>query len=88
MICKSEAEIEDWMYDKYIVVMKNEKKFIDHKFGSTERIEQSASFTWHPLTIITRIDYVNMVERTYHEMNDNLWNLGRMTMDEDDGFVI
>ena len=46
--CKSEEEISDWMIDKYIVVMKNEKKFIAHKFQE-ERIAKSARLDWYAL---------------------------------------
>ena len=86
--CKSKTEIKDWMLEKYIVVMKNEKKFITHKFDDSEKIDKSASLTWYAVNSETRTDYVNMIYRMNFETNDSLLNLGQMTMEFDDGFRI
>ena len=37
--CKSEAEIDDWMRFKYILLYMNEFKFVPHKFEN-ERISR------------------------------------------------
>ena len=74
------------MLGKYIVVIKNEKKFIDHKFDIEERIEKSSILTWHPLTLVLRTDYVHKILRTRYEMNDSIWNLGSMTLEDETGF--
>ena len=31
--CKSDSEIKDWMINKFIILLTNEKEFTSHKFG-------------------------------------------------------
>ena len=36
--CKSDEEINKWLQFKYIVLLENEKKFIQHEFEFSKRI--------------------------------------------------
>ena len=46
--CKSEPEIEAWMEFNYILMLTNEARFIQHKFGEN-RIEKKSSLGWYAL---------------------------------------
>ena len=73
------------MFGKQIMVLRNEKKFITHKFGE-EKVEKSSILNWYALNYGSRPEYVETISRTVFENNDSVWNLGRMTLDADDGF--
>ena len=47
--CKSEAEIAQWMAFKYMVVLENEAKFIQFKFGQ-DRVTRNSGTRWFPLS--------------------------------------
>ena len=34
-VCKSDAEINEWLAFKYIILLENEKRFIQHEFGDS-----------------------------------------------------
>lgn len=63
--CKSEEEIAEWMNDKFILVAKNEKKFITYKIDNEERVESSVVLGWHAMNPTTRSEYVYMLFRTH-----------------------
>ena len=47
--CKTEKEIETWMDYKYIGLVMNEARFVQHKFGES-RVERRSAFSWNPLS--------------------------------------
>ena len=85
--CKSEEEIEDWMYFKYLVVFSNQKKFQSHKF-SDDKINAEAEVTWYPLNAKTRSEYVHHITRISIELRDMLFDIGSWTAFYDTGFLI
>lgn len=61
--CKSEKQIEDWMLYKYIVLLENEAKFIQHKFGK-DRVEEKSTTRFFPLNYNSRVDFVKTIFRS------------------------
>ena len=61
--CKSEQEIASWMEYKYIVMLENEKKFVQHKFGK-ERVDAKSTTRFFPMNYNSRLDYVKMIYRS------------------------
>jgi len=61
--CKSEQEIASWMEYKYIVILENEKKFVQHKFGK-DRVDAKSTTRYFPMNYNSRLDYVKMIYRS------------------------
>ena len=55
--CKSDKEIDEWMFSKYIIMLINKKKFKSNKFES-ERIYKQSTLQWFPLSSNYRQDWV------------------------------
>ena len=47
--CKSQQEIEQWMSNKYILVLLNENNFLKHKFGD-DTMQKESRIYWYSLT--------------------------------------
>ena len=85
--CKSDAEINEWMQYKYILVYLNQKKFVQHKFDS-ERLQMKADTVWLALNEKTRTDYVFTVQRTAMELSDNYFSFQNFFTDIMEGFTV
>ena len=48
--CKSDEEIHKWLQFKYIVLLENEKKFIQHEFEFSKRIKAESTIKWFSLS--------------------------------------
>lgn len=83
--CKSDEEIKEWMKTKYILILMNERKFVQHKFED-EKILQHSFFKWYSLTPGARTDYINFVVRSLVELSDYIWNIGNLDAVKVDGF--
>ena len=51
--CKSESDIAEWMVDKYLIILTNQKKFISHKFEE-DRLKARAELNWIRLNSASR----------------------------------
>lgn len=58
--CKREADIDDWLQNKYIVTLENEQRFIANEFEG-DRIDSMSKIVWHALSPDIRFDYVKNV---------------------------
>ena len=85
--CKSEEEVREWMFYKYIAIFINQKLFISHKFGP-ESVNAQAELKWYPLNIGSRSDYVLQLHRNQMDMHDSLIDLGSISMDSQGGYEI
>lgn len=85
--CKSDDEINEWLFEKYILTLTNQKKFVQHKFED-ERLLKTSETKWHALNANTRIDYVFMITRAGHELNDSYFNLGSLMTEDEKGWDI
>lgn len=83
--CKSEAQIRNWMKHKYILVLLNERKFVQYKFED-EKILQHSYFKWYGLTPDARTDIINFVVRSFFELSDQIWNIGNIDSTKFEGF--
>jgi hypothetical protein len=63
------------MESKYIVILQNQAKFIQHRFTSS-KIEREASLKVYPLSPEQRTDFVNVISRTELNLSDSIWNIG------------
>ena len=68
--CASETDAKAWMQSKYIVTLQNEKIFIQYKFEK-ETLQTRAETKWYSLTPLVRTEYVNMIERSMMELDDD-----------------
>ena len=83
--CKSQEEFKDWMLEKYIVTLTNEKTFQTFQFDE-ERVLAQSIIHWYPLSSDRRAEHVNKIQRSNIVMNDSPFNIGQY--DTDTGFVI
>ena len=54
--CKTDAEIENWLRGKFILLFINEKNFVQDEFDA-DRIDTSSRMIWLPMTM-QRTGYV------------------------------
>lgn len=59
--CKSEAEIDEWMKQKYLLVQQNEKKYSHHADDFSERLQKHSIISQHPLSVDVRVDSPRLV---------------------------
>ena len=83
--CRSPAEIDNWMSSKWIVFLKNERKFVQHKFDDG-RLTLHSTLNFYPLTAGQRLDYVEMVNRSEIAVNDEVMSVGGLGAEEFTGF--
>lgn len=55
--CKSSEEINEWLQFKYLLVLENEKRFVQDGFFEN-RIRRESSTKWYALSPDIRTDYV------------------------------
>ena len=67
IVCKSDAEIKSWMFNKYILIYINSKKFVQHKFEG-DSIAKKAKTIWLRLNPDIRLDQVIEIEREEYEI--------------------
>ena len=60
--CKEKDQIQEWMKDKYIIVLSNHEKFIPWKFDE-DKIEKQSSLDWYAMTNSNRADYPTVIYR-------------------------
>ena len=75
----------NWMKHKYILVLLNERKFVQYKFED-EKILQHSYFKWYGLTPDARTDIINFVVRSFFELSDQIWNIGNIDSMTFEGF--
>ena len=80
--CKTEAEITAWVEDKYIALIFNEARFIQHKFGQ-DRVERKSSLSWYALSNNSRKQFVKLITRSKLQLGDSVFNLAGF-MDENE----
>ena len=51
--CKSEPEIEAWMEGKYMIILENQAKFVQHQFWS-RKVNFDSKIKWFPLSYSSR----------------------------------
>lgn len=85
--CKSNQEIEDWMLERYIVVLVNEKKIMTYLFED-ESIQKKSNFYLYALNYKSRSNYVNKIVQSHFEMHDSLLHIDDMLLHEENGFTV
>ena len=60
--CKSMEEMKKWMQFKYIFVQQNEMIYRQEVREIDQRAEKHSSIITHPLSNVTRIDHVRMIQ--------------------------
>ena len=73
--CKTDIEIDEWLKFKYIVVLENERFFVQDKFDA-ERMSGISHLSWYSLTLLgQRSDYVRMINLSDVVLNDFIYDL-------------
>ena len=73
------------MKSKYIIILANENKFMNHMFDG-ETMQRESRITWSSLTPFARTEFINMVERIRVERNDGLFGVSLFEKENNDGF--
>ena len=87
VICKSDAEIKEWMRFKYILTYFNQKKLVLDKFEE-DRVSYLATTSWLALNSESRTDYGFVIDRTHFDLNDGYLSIGSLTADLAEGFQL
>ena len=85
--CKTNEEIDQWMFSKFFVLFTNKREFKSYLFDQ-HPVVKSAKLQWYPLIGGSRVDYVLQVFRKEVELHDMIVDLGSSTMKKDRGFVV
>ena len=83
--CKSDADIDEWLKQKYIVVLENNKVFSQREFDK-KSIDQNSFLKWYSMSPDQRIEYVNVIERQQFNLNDSFLAFGSLTESDTKGF--
>ena len=84
--CKSEEEITNKLTWKYILLLQNQRKFIQYEFGDG-RINESSVSTWYSVLKNTRLDNVIMITRSSIVMEDDFYSVPGTVKDKILGFA-
>ena len=83
--CKSDAEIEAFLDFKYILLLHNERKFIQYRFGQGS-INTMASLKWYGVNKKNRADFVLKFQRTSIGLADSLFSIAGLGSVMENGF--
>ena len=83
--CKSDDEIDAFLAFKYILLLHNERKFIQYRFD-TGSINKVASLKWYGVNSKTRADFVLKFQRTSIGLADSLFSIGGLGSVLEHGF--
>ena len=83
--CKSDAEIEEWLRYKFILIVRNQRKFIQYQFGE-KRVQKAAELKWYSVNNVMRSDNPMVIYRSDIYLDDNQFSLGSFMSDEERGF--
>ena len=72
--CKSNAEIDAFLKFKYILLLQNERKFIQYQFGEGS-IDRVATLKWYGVNTNSRSDFVLRFQRTIIGREDSLFSV-------------
>ena len=67
--CKSPEEISKFLTSKYILMVQNQRKFIQHRFDGN-RVTEESNLRWFLVNPRARTDFVLKMQRTGIGMND------------------
>ena len=81
VVCKSEQEIDEWLYGKYIIWIINDIKFLKHKFGEGAILKES-QLQWQILTPRIPTEFIVTVDRTLMKLNDNILGIDFLFREE------
>ena len=87
IVCASKTELQNWMRNKYIFVVANQKNFIQHKFGE-DRFKARAEAKYYALNSEAKSDYVNMITRTSVELYDTYLSVAHSAREDYKGFTM
>ena len=76
-----------WFDYKYIALVVNEARFIQHKFGE-ERIEKKSKLTWHALNYNIRTDVVKLITRSELQLGDSIYNVAGLMNERENVYMI
>ena len=85
--CKTETEIAAWMEGKSIVLIHNEARFIQHKFGE-DRVEKKSYFSWYNLDSKNQKDFVRIITRSKLQLGDSVFNLAGLMLESVEAFSV
>ena len=68
--CQNDTVIDEWLADKYIVTLENEKLFIANEFEG-DRIKTQSKIVWHALSPNMRNEYVKNVQLADLKLSDS-----------------
>ena len=83
--CKSNAEIDAFLEFKYILLLQNERKFIQYEFGEGS-INRVASLKWYGVNPNSRSDFVLKFQRTIIGLADSLFSVAGLDSVSEQGF--
>ena len=72
--CKSNAEIDAFLEFKYILLLQNERKFIQYQFGEGS-INKVATLKWYGVNANSRSDFVLRFQRTIIGREDSIFSV-------------
>ena len=69
--CQPKSHILDWLDEKYIITLENEKKFEENNIQ--KGVMHQATLRWFPMSASVRQDSVRMINRGQIELNDDIY---------------
>ena len=75
--CAGDDEFKEWLASKYLIVLENEKRFVNHKFKMLSMATNSA-IRWFSLSADSRIDLPKVVMRTYIQRSDEPFDVAEL----------
>ena len=83
--CKSNAEIDAFLEFKYILLLQNERKFIQYQFGEGS-INRVATLKWYGVNANSRSDFVLRFQRTIIGREDSIFSVAGLDSVSEEGF--
>ena len=83
--CKSNAEIDAFLEFKYILLLQNERKFIQYQFGEGS-INKVATLKWYGVNANSRSDFVLRFQRTIIGREDSIFSVAGLDSVSEEGF--
>lgn len=72
---------------KYITLVVNEKRFIQHAFGE-DRVEKKSSFSWYALENNVRTDNIKVITRAKVRFGDSIYNIAGLMDEKEDAYFV
>jgi len=83
IICKSDEEIKEWLKQKYILTLNNQRRFRLEEFRKGKVVPESRT-NWIPINTQYREEVVFKIEITSLELQDLIWQWGNWTKENID----